>query len=140
MSNSNRQDDSAEGHENTFTSTHWSVVLAAANSDSPQAQAARQKLCTTYWYPLYGFLRRTGYSHHDAEDLTQGCLTHLINNKAFGDVAPEKGKFRSYLLKAIQYYAGGVRDRAAAEEGRRLRDCVAGPSVGGGTLQPGARG
>ena len=54
-----------------FRTRHWSVVLAAARTDSPQRQSARTSLCQTYWYPLYAFVRRQGRNPHEAEDLTQ---------------------------------------------------------------------
>jgi hypothetical protein len=53
-----------------FTTTHWSVVLAAPDS-SPAAAEALEKICRSYWWPLYGFVRRQGYSPEEAQDLTQ---------------------------------------------------------------------
>jgi len=42
-----------------FTTTHWSVVLEA-QGQSPAAQEALEKLCRTYWRPVYGFISRQG--------------------------------------------------------------------------------
>src|SRR5882724_5775512 len=53
-----------------FTTTHWSVVLAASQAASPAAATALEELCRTYWYPLYAFVRRTGHGPHDAQELT----------------------------------------------------------------------
>src|SRR5688572_20509260 len=78
-----------------FVTTHWSVVLAAGDQQSPQATAALERLCQTYWYPLYAYIRRRGYSEHDAEDLTQGFFAHLLERHSFERVAPARGKFRS---------------------------------------------
>ncbi len=63
--------DSAHGAQGQFTTTHWSVVLAAGHSSAPGATEALAKLCGAYWYPLYAYLRRSGHDIHDAQDLTQ---------------------------------------------------------------------
>ncbi len=55
-----------------FTTTHWSVVLEARGKESPGAEAALERLCKTYWYPLYAFVRREGYDEESAKDFTQG--------------------------------------------------------------------
>jgi len=68
-----------------FTTTHWSVVLAAGRPDSSKGDEALEKLCRTYWYPLYFFVRRSGYAQHDAEDLTQG------SSRALGEGLLERG-------------------------------------------------
>src|ERR1035441_9361596 len=60
-----------EARRPVFVTTHWSVVVSAGQSDSTRAQTALAKLCETYWYPLYAFVRRRGYSPEDAQDLTQ---------------------------------------------------------------------
>ena len=62
----------------SFTTTHWSVVLRAGVTDSPTAAQALDQLCRTYWYPLYAFVRRKGYSPHDAQDLTQAFFARLL--------------------------------------------------------------
>ena len=61
-----------------FATTHWSVVLTAGRSDTTRSQDALTKLCQTYWYPLYAYVRRHGYSAHDAQDLTQAFFAHLL--------------------------------------------------------------
>src|SRR4051794_14850907 len=81
-----------------FASTHWSVVLEAGES-SAEASAALDALCRTYWYPLYVFVRRQGYSVEDAQDLTQGFFSRLLEKKYLKRADPERGKFRSFLLK-----------------------------------------
>src|SRR5260221_13938200 len=65
------------GSQSVFTPTHWSVVLAAGRTSSPDAAKALESLCREYWYPIYAFIRRRGYSPHDAEDLTQGFFENL---------------------------------------------------------------
>jgi hypothetical protein len=66
----------ASGRE--FTTTHWSVVLAANDGASTQSHTALAQLCRTYWYPLYAFVRRKGHSPHDAQDLTQAFFARLL--------------------------------------------------------------
>src|SRR5690242_3677903 len=82
----------------TFGLTRWSVVLAAGRSDSTHAQAALEKLCRTYWQPLYVFVRRQGHTPQDAQDLTQEFFARLLEKKYLGAVDPAKGRFRSFLL------------------------------------------
>jgi len=103
-----------ENARRQFTTTHWSVVLAAGRVSSPEASAALERLCQTYWYPLYAYVRRRGYRQHDAEDLTQGFLAHLLAHSFLGRVAPEKGKFRSFLLASLQHFISDQIDRVGA--------------------------
>ena len=99
-----------------FTTTHWSVVLATAEQDSPQGAAALEKLCRTYWYPLYCYVRRRGYGHEDAQDLTQGFLLQLLERHSLARVDASKGRFRSFLLAGLNYFLSDQRDRAAAQK------------------------
>jgi RNA polymerase sigma factor (sigma-70 family) len=95
-----------------FRPTRWSVVLLSAQSEAPGSRAALASLCGLYWYPLYAFVRRRGYSPEDAQDLTQGFFLHLLDRKALAHVDPLKGKFRSFLLASIQNYLSKEADRA----------------------------
>src|SRR6266403_3318215 len=97
-----------------FATTHWSVVLAAGQTASPQAEIALEKLCRTYWYPLYTYVRRRGHSPHDAQDLTQGFFARLLEKSWVSVADREKGKFRSFLLSVLNHYLGDERDRANA--------------------------
>src|SRR5713101_2250946 len=105
---------SAPEKEPWFATTHWSVVLAASQTESPQAEAALEKLCRTYWYPLYAYVRRQGHSPHDAQDLTQGFFARLLEKNWVGAADREKGKFRSFLLSLLNHYLTDERDRANA--------------------------
>ena len=102
-----------------FTTTHWSVVLAAANEEAPEAAAALERLCRIYWYPLYAYVRREGHSATDAQDLTQEFFARLLARNSLARVAPEKGKFRSFLLAALRHFLSDQRDwvRAAKRGG-----------------------
>ena len=109
-------------HGAAFTTTHWSVVLQA-QGESPAAQEALEKLCRTYWWPLYGYVRRQGYSPEEAQDLTQGFFALLLERKDFDVVRREKGRLRSYLLTSLKNFLAKARRREFAVkrgEGRAL--------------------
>jgi DNA-directed RNA polymerase specialized sigma24 family protein len=94
-----------------FRSTHWSIVLAAGDSQSQEATGALEKLCRAYWYPLYAFVRRQGWNEHDSQDLTQAFFAYLLEKKGFVRAAPEKGKFRSFLLASLTNFLNNERDK-----------------------------
>ncbi len=73
-----------------------------------------ERLCRTYWYPLYAYVRREGYSPTDAQDLTQEFFARLLARNSLASVAPAKGKFRSFLLAAMRHSLSDQRDRARA--------------------------
>jgi RNA polymerase sigma factor (sigma-70 family) len=105
-----------------FTTTHWSVVLEA-QGESPAAQEALEKLCRTYWRPIYSFVRRQGIGPEEAEDLTQGVFASLLEHRNLSAVRREKGRLRSYLLGALKYFLADERRRAMATKrgkGQRL--------------------
>ena len=87
-----------------FTTTHWSVVLAAGQADSPHAAEALQALCHSYWYPLYLYVRRRGYKPEDAQDLTQEFFARLLANDYLTRADPARGKFRTFLLHSLQNF------------------------------------
>src|ERR1041384_8372511 len=93
-----------------FATTHWSVVLTA-QSESPAAGEALEKLCRTYWWPLYGFVRRQGYAPEEAQDLTQGFFELLLERRDFDAVRREKGRLRSYLLVSLKNFLAKARRR-----------------------------
>jgi RNA polymerase sigma-70 factor (ECF subfamily) len=105
-----------------FTTTHWSVVLEA-QGESPASQEALEKLCRTYWRPIFAFLRRQGIPTEEAEDITQGFFAQLLERKSFDAVRKEKGRLRSYLLGALKYFVADEQRRAMAikrGKGQRL--------------------
>jgi len=97
-----------------FRTTRWSVVLAAGGPASPEAAPALETLCATYWYPLYGWLRRQGRSPQDAQDLTQSFFAFLLEQQAFRQVHPDKGRFRSFLLASLKHFLANEWDKARA--------------------------
>jgi RNA polymerase sigma-70 factor (ECF subfamily) len=105
-----------------FTTTHWSVVLEA-QGESPAAQEALEKLCRTYWRPIFAFLRRQGLPPEQAEDITQGFFAQLLERRSLDAVRREKGRLRSYLLGALKYFLTDEQRRATAikrGKGQRL--------------------
>jgi RNA polymerase sigma-70 factor (ECF subfamily) len=96
----------------SFATTHWSTVLLTGQTGSPQAEAALAKLCQTYWYPLYVFVRRQGHSPEDAEDLVQGFFARVLEKDYLKGADPAKGKFRSFLLMMLKRYMANEWDRA----------------------------
>jgi RNA polymerase sigma factor (sigma-70 family) len=109
----NRSAPSAQNGAITFTTTHWSVVLAA-QGQSPAAKAALEKLCSTYWRPIYGFIRRQGVGPEEAKDLTQGFFALLLERRDLETVRKEKGRLRSYLLTSLKHFLSNERSRAMA--------------------------
>jgi RNA polymerase sigma factor (sigma-70 family) len=87
-----------------FNTTHWSLVLLAGQTQVPQAAAALDKLCGTYWFPLYAYVRRAGHSPEDAQDLTQEFFARLLEKKYLQLADRERGRFRSFLLKSLQHF------------------------------------
>ena len=112
----NSQSRTIHGPGDPFASTHWSVVLAAGQSQSePEAaQAALAQLCQTYWAPLYTFVRRRGHPPHDAEDLTQSFFAYLIGNKIYLRANSQKGKFRSFLVNCLKDQLADAHDHKQA--------------------------
>lgn len=98
-----------------FTTTRWSLVLAAGQADPGAARLALAELCERYWYPLYAFLRRQGQGEDAALDLVQGFCAQLLER---GDLAADasRGRFRSYLIGALKHYAHSSRRREKTEK------------------------
>ena len=94
-----------------FETTRWSVVRAAGSSQPSQARQALEALCSTYWYPIYAYIRRRGNSAEDAKDLTQEFFARFLANDDLKDVDPSKGKFRSFLLACVNHFLSNERDR-----------------------------
>jgi RNA polymerase sigma-70 factor (ECF subfamily) len=92
------------------------VVLAAADRDAPRAEAALSRLCRDYWYPLYVFVRRRGYPHHEAQDLTQAFFARLLEKNALKAADPVRGRFRSFLLSSLEHFLSNERERQQAQK------------------------
>lgn len=100
-----------------FTATHWTqVVLAAKQDGSVQARQALEAFCTRYWPAVYSLLRRKNHSPNAAEDLTQAFFLHLIENNAIARADPTKGRFRNFLLGALQRFLVDMERRDGAQK------------------------
>lgn len=97
-----------------FVTTHWSVVLAAAQPGNAQARIAVEQLCRGYWYPLYAYVRRRGYLPPDAQDLTQGFFSRLLEGNWLARADRNKGRFRTFLLTAMERFLANEWDKAHA--------------------------
>jgi len=98
-----------------FATTHWSVVVRAGDSQSPEAGFAMERLCRTYWYPLYVFVRRKGHSHEDACDLTQSFFARLLEKGCLLAADASRGKFRTFLLGSMTNFLRNEWDRTQAQ-------------------------
>jgi RNA polymerase sigma-70 factor (ECF subfamily) len=116
MSTGNPKSPALPSREAWFTTTHWSVVLAARDQDSAAAQEALEKLCSAYWYPLYVFVRRLGHETEQAKDLTQDFFAKLLSRRSLEAIEPQKGRFRSFLLVAMKHFLSNEWDKT-----RRLK-------------------
>lgn len=99
-----------------FTTTHWSVVLAAGEKETPESAAALELLCRSYWYPLYVYVRRQGYGPEDAQDLTQEFFAHLLGRDFLRGLTPQNGKFRSFLLVSMRHFLADAWDKARTQK------------------------
>ncbi len=100
MSDARKSEKSEMSSGQKFPATRWSMIVSASDS----GEDALEELCRIYWRPIYGFLRRSGSSHEDAEDVTQSFLAKLIQSGSLSRADREKGKLRSFLLGALKHH------------------------------------
>jgi RNA polymerase sigma-70 factor (ECF subfamily) len=91
-------------------------VLTAGRSDTVRAHDALANLCQTDWYPLYAYVRRRGHSPEDAQDLTQAFFARLLERNWVGQADQQKGRFRSFLLSAMNHFLADEWDKARAQK------------------------
>jgi RNA polymerase sigma-70 factor (ECF subfamily) len=99
-----------------FNTTHWSVVLSAGQAGSPESAEALERLCRTYWFPLYSFVRRQGHGPEEAQDLTQEFFAHFLEKGYVGRASSQRGKFRTFLLTSLQNFLRHEWERAQAQK------------------------
>jgi RNA polymerase sigma factor (sigma-70 family) len=97
-----------------FQTTRWTMIMAAKGRHDPAGQQAMALLCRAYWYPLYAFVRRSGRSAEDAQDLTQAFFARLLEKDFLKAVDPEKGRFRTFLLMALKRFVANEWHKARA--------------------------
>jgi RNA polymerase sigma factor (sigma-70 family) len=125
--------------DDLFQPTDWSVVQLAGQGPSAPAAEALEKLCRAYWFPLYAFIRRRGYPPHEAQDLTQEFLLRLMEKHYFANAAPERGKFRSFLLTALNHFLANDRRRSHAAKrggGQEIISLDQGVAEAGYSIEP----
>lgn len=116
MGNWTQTQDTVIPHAAQFSTTHWSVVLEAGHGDSAEVAAALEQLCRTYWYPLYAYVRRRGYTPEDAQDLTQEFFARLLEGNSIASAVKDKGRFRSFLLGAMKHLLADENAKAEAKK------------------------
>ncbi|HEY3739756.1 MAG TPA: sigma-70 family RNA polymerase sigma factor [Bryobacteraceae bacterium] len=100
-----------------FPTTHWTLIIAAGGNRSNLDRAdALEHLCNGYWYPVYAFIRRRGSSPEQAQDLTQQFFLGILDGAFFERANPEKGRFRSFLLGAVQNFLSDASDRERSQK------------------------
>ncbi len=99
-----------------FATTHWTVVLEAGHGDTSHAPVALAHLCRSYWYPLYAYARRRGYSLHDAQDVTQEFFTRLLRGNWIAQADRQRGRFRTFLLSSMQHFLANEWNKAHAKK------------------------
>ena len=107
-----------------FPTTRWTLVVTAADPHRKGAQSALVSLCENYWYPLYAYVRRSGYPADQAQDLTQEFFMRVLEGRYLYHADPEKGRFRSFILTSLKFFV-------ADEE-----DCQRAYKRGGGAVVP----
>jgi RNA polymerase sigma-70 factor (ECF subfamily) len=97
-----------------FASTRWSLVVAAAQRESPEGEAALATLCRLYWYPLYAYARRRLPQAQDAQDLTQEFFARLLDKNYLRQADRQRGRFRAFLLAAFRHFLANEQERSHA--------------------------
>ena len=113
----------SQAGDGRFATTHWSVVLRAGKPKAPGYQDALQTLCRSYWFPLYVFIRRQGYTNQQAEDYTQAFFCRILEKQVLRMADSKRGKFRSFLLVTLKHFLSDEYDRARAQKrggGRKI--------------------
>jgi DNA-directed RNA polymerase specialized sigma24 family protein len=98
-----------------FPPTRWSVVLAVQRRSGPEADAALEAICRTYWYPLYAFVRRSRRAPHDAQDITQEFFRQLLEKRWLEDADSDKGRLRTFLITALKRFLANEWRRASTQ-------------------------
>jgi len=91
-------------------------VILAGEGESAVSRQALEQLCQSYWQPIYGFLRRKGFSPPDAEDLTQQFFLRLLERDSVARADRSKGRFRTFLLGALQHFLADEYRKSSAQK------------------------
>jgi RNA polymerase sigma factor (sigma-70 family) len=99
-----------------FPTTRWTLVVAAGDPQRKDSRSALVSLCENYWYPLYAYLRRCGHAPDQAQDLTQEFFMRVLGGRYLDKADPEKGRFRSFILTSLKFFAADEQDRQRAQK------------------------
>lgn len=98
-----------------FPTTRWTLILSAHTSPEARRQAL-ESLLSTYWKPLYVFLRRKGLAPDEAADAVQDLVVQLIERDALGKLSPERGRLRAYLRASAANYLANRHERSSTQK------------------------
>jgi RNA polymerase sigma-70 factor (ECF subfamily) len=99
-----------------FSTTQWSVVLAAGQRDTVESNSALERLCRSYWPPLYAYVRRRVTNLQEAQDLTQAFFERMLEREYLKDADPQRGRFRSFLLTAFKHFLSNEWEKARTQK------------------------
>ena len=99
-----------------FATTHWTVVLTAGRTHTPQSDHALEQLCRSYWFPLYAYVRRRGKTKEDAEDLTQAFFARFLEKNYLEGLSAERGRFRAFLLASLKHFLANEWDKSQRQK------------------------
>jgi RNA polymerase sigma-70 factor (ECF subfamily) len=107
--------ESAQIEPGVFATTHWSVIAGAQQRGTVAAEAALEKLCRTYWRPVFAFVRHSSPNEHVSKDLTQGFFERFLEKEYFRDADQLRGRFRSFLLTCVKNFLANERDKQRSQ-------------------------
>jgi DNA-directed RNA polymerase specialized sigma24 family protein len=108
--------DSTAGGRPNFRTTQWELVVTASAEGAAEARIALEELFRLYCYPVYAFIRRRGHGRQDAQDLTQDFFVHLLAKGTLGRAEAERGRFRNFLLGALDHFLANAAERAGVRK------------------------
>ena len=105
------------GSREAFQTTHWSEIFYANTTDDVRRNTITDVLLRRYWKPVYCYIRRKGYDNEQAKDLTQAFFHEVVlNSNLLGQADRAKGRFRTFLLTALDHYLIDVYRREKARK------------------------
>lgn len=111
------QETTMGGKRDSFQTTRWSDLRRAKTHDQERRRASVDNLLRRYWKPVYCYLKRKGYTNENAKDLTQGFFYEIVLGRELIQQADQtKGKFRTFLLTALDRYVTSVYRKETAKK------------------------